>query len=66
MRTGSFFSLYSRLAISSASEHKDGAWAFLRTLLLPSGNLTGDNCDYFPANRADFEKMAELCIGEVQ
>ncbi len=66
MRTGSSFSLYSRLAISSASEHKDGAWAFLRTLLLPSGNLTGDNCDYFPTNRADFEKMAELCIGEVQ
>ena len=61
-RVGSAFDLDTRLAISSASEHKDGAWAFLRKLLLPDPSLTKDNCNYFPTNRADFEKMAELCM----
>ena len=61
MRTGSSFSLYSRLAISSASEHKDGAWAFLRELLLPRGD-GAVSTPYFPTNRADFQRVAEAAM----
>ena len=36
--TGSSFSLFDSMAIAAASEAKEGAWAFIRTLLLPEGN----------------------------
>lgn len=36
--TGSSFSVYDCMAISAGSKEKEGAWAFLRTLLLPEGN----------------------------
>lgn len=54
---GSAFFLPSSYAVSSASAHKDGAWAFLRTLLLPGApaNMFRE----FPTNKADFQQLAE-------
>ncbi len=39
--TGSSFTLHLSMGISAASEAKEGAWAFVRTLLLPYSNVTG-------------------------
>lgn len=54
---GSAFYLPRSYAISSASAHKDGAWAFLRTLLLP--NTSANVFREFPTNKADFQQLAE-------
>ena len=48
-------------AISASCAHKDGAWAYVRQLLLPggSGAITVGSTSYtftgFPVNKADFE-----------
>ena len=54
---GSSFSFVSPLAMSSACRDKEGAWTFLRTLLLPKENTLYTM--YFPVNKSDFEKQAE-------
>ncbi len=54
---GSSFSFVSPLAMSSACRDKEGAWTFLRTLLLPKENALYTM--YFPVNKSDFEKQAE-------
>lgn len=54
---GARFRTSGGLALSSACKDKDGAWSFLRKLLLPAGK------DFFPegfpVNREDFERAAE-------
>lgn len=54
--TGSSFYINSGLAISSTCADKEGAWSFVRQILLPDENkyIYG-----FPVNRTSFEKMAE-------
>lgn len=50
-----------RLGMSSACKYKEGAWAFLRTRLLPQyePGETVRNTGGFPINRADFELLAQ-------
>ena len=64
---GSSFTLCDRVAVSAASQVKEGAWAFVRTLLLPGGSLRTDSwqgMDFssypgFPINRAELEELLE-------
>ena len=57
---GSRAILTEELGMSSACRYKEGAWAFLRTQLLPryqpEEEIPGD--PYFPINRSDFALMA--------
>ena len=64
--TGSSFSLFDSMAIAAASEAKEGAWAFIRTLLLPEGNtVRWDEAYYLPSvngfamNRETLETQLE-------
>lgn len=63
-RTGSSFSFVSSMAMSSACGDKEGAWTFLRTLLLPhdEAEIQRGLYGYFPVNKADFRKAAELAM----
>ena len=63
---GSVFSTYSGLAMSSACKDKDGAWTFLREILLPKyADSDSEDVGFwgmgnnFPTNKADFEWYAE-------
>ncbi len=60
---GSWFALSDTdaMAMTAACRDKEGAWAFLRTLLLPREDL-GNWLSSFPINRRDFEYMAEEAI----
>ena len=58
---GSALFLTNSLAMSSGCAHKDGAWAFLRELLLPRGD-GAVSTPYFPTNRADFQRVAEAAM----
>ena len=58
---GSSFSISDGVAMSSTCKDKEGAWSFMRQLLLPQEEEEG-GFGYrwgFPVNKADFEKMAE-------
>ena len=61
---GSSFSVNSGLAMSASCADKEGAWTYMRQLLLPryAGNenasLWGGSSG-FPSNKADFQWMAE-------
>lgn len=65
--TGSGFVLDHGAAVSASSPNKEGAWAFLRFLLLPGGNLWSREVDgktfshflSFPISRPDFQQMLE-------
>lgn len=65
--TGGSFTLTDRMAISASSQAKEGAWAFVRSLLLPGGYLQGESFDGmdmtssygFPIDRSDFETLLE-------
>ena len=60
---GTAFFLADSLAMSSTCAYKDGAWAFLRELLLPRGDAAlSAAISYFPTNRADFQRMAEAAM----
>ena len=64
---GSAFTTYSGLAMSSTCKDKDGAWSFLREILLPkyanadesSDSSWGMGMGSFPINKADFEWYAK-------
>ena len=55
---GSGFALSSSVAMSCYSKEKEGAWAFLRTLLLPQGEKA-DSLQYLPVNKASFQEQME-------
>ena len=64
--SGSSFSVYNCEAISASSSAKEGAWEFIRRLLLPGGNVDAFSEKYgiyatqeFPMNRSDFESLLE-------
>ncbi|MBD5162108.1 MAG: extracellular solute-binding protein [Oscillibacter sp.] len=54
--TGTSFSLSGGLAMSSGGKNKEGAWAFLRTMLLPHKQLRFER--RFPINKESFEESA--------
>ena len=61
---GSCFTIYSGLAMSTTCKDKEGAWSFLREVLLPQyAGSDGDSLWWgrggFPTNKADFEWMAK-------
>lgn len=53
--TGSSFIHSSGLAMSSKCEDKEGAWSFMRQLLLPRLNDENSYASMFPTNKTDFE-----------
>ena len=61
---GSSFTIYDQLSMSAGCQHKEGAWAYIRQVLLPGGSMRregGGVTDHsyspgFPINRADFEE----------
>ncbi len=56
---GSSFSIGSGMAISSTCKDKEGAWSFVRQLLLPRDEEEGYYYGNFSTNKADFDKMVE-------
>ena len=61
---GSYFSFYRGLAMTSSCADKEGAWTYMRQLLLPqyAGNENASHWgghNGFPSNKADFQWMAE-------
>ena len=63
-RTGTCFMMHGALSITAASKHKEEAWSFLRTFLLPKIEegatlKENDQLESFPMNRADFERTME-------
>lgn len=61
---GSSFAFTSSMAMSSYCREKEGAWTFLRTLLLPQGEEAASH-QYFPVNRSDFEQQLERLMTPV-
>lgn len=64
---GSSFQLGTGIAMSSVCKDKDGAWSFMRQLLLPKEKLeaNGGAAVYvydLPANKLDFEKQMQEAI----
>ena len=65
---GSCFMLNSGLALSTTCQDKEGAWSFMRQLLLPQyADLDEDASRWgmggsFPSNKADFEKLAKIAM----
>lgn len=57
--TGSTFFHSAGVAMSSKCRDKEGAWTFLRRLLLPRLNEENSYCDMMPTNRADFDFLAK-------
>jgi len=63
--SGSYFITEQPVAMSAACRNKEGAWAFIRQLLLPGGNSVvendfGDSFSYMPSlpvNKSDFDAM---------
>lgn len=71
--TGSSFTLGTSMGISAASGAKEGAWSFVRSLLLPRGNVNGwYNPEFgggpssfygFAVNRETFEEQLRMQTG---
>ena len=62
-RAGSSFLVSGTLAMSSGCRYKEGAWAFLRSLLLPRDTLGGfDNSHQFFTNKELFEKSMKKAM----
>ena len=64
---GSSFVINSGIAMSSSCKDKEGAWTFMRELLLPKVTDTEDGYrssryNFFPTNKSDFEKVAQECM----
>ena len=56
--SGVSFSADNGMAMSASCKDAEGAWSFLRQVLLPIGEQPAPGLD-FPVNRADFEQAAE-------
>ncbi len=64
---GSSFSLYGGMAMSSTCKDKDGAWSFMRQLLLPDDRLDNGEGQWWygiPVNKADFDRGIEYVLKE--
>jgi len=63
-KVGSKFTFPSGVAMASACQDKDGAWAFLRTLVLPhtEEELRLSPPYNFPINKADFQIVADIAM----
>lgn len=58
-KVGSAFNVSGGLAMASGGGHKEGAWAFLRNMLLPQRQSVSPFLRTFPLNREAFEAMAQ-------
>ncbi len=58
-RVGNSFAVDSGFSISAKSENKEGAWEFVRTLLLPEYQDLGDK---LPARKDSLEKLAQTAM----
>ena len=59
---GSSFTLTTSMAMSSTCKDKEGAWSFIRELLLPKAERKYYTNSYgwgFPSNKTDFDAMVE-------
>ncbi|MDR2569478.1 MAG: extracellular solute-binding protein [Oscillospiraceae bacterium] len=63
-RNGNAFNVDTALSISSVSEHKEGAWEFVRTMLMED-NRSLFITD-FPTNKALFEKKLDIDLYTLQ
>jgi len=63
-QVGSSFGIYRGLAMSSACKDKEGAWSFMRTLLLPSLDDENRYTNFF-INKADFARSVENALTPV-
>ncbi len=63
-KVGSSFFAPRTLSMSSSCRYKEGAWAFLRTMLLPGGRPTNPfwQQNKFFTNRESFEKAAQAAM----
>ena len=61
-QVGSWFQFSEAIAMSSRCADKDGAWTFLRTLLLPHEDIGSPNNYGLPINREDFQRMIDLSM----
>ena len=64
---GSSFSFYNGIAMTSSCKDKDGAWSFIRQVLLPQEEESGRGRYYYSArnfsvNKADFDKAVEMAL----
>ncbi|MDR2599551.1 MAG: extracellular solute-binding protein [Oscillospiraceae bacterium] len=57
-RSGNAFVMNVLLSISSVSEHKEGAWEFVRTMLMEEWQFI--NLTEFPTNKAAFSRKADF------
>lgn len=56
---GSCFSIGSGMAMTTKCRDKDGAWSFMRDMLLPRAEDSGYYYGNFPTNKSDFDKLVE-------
>ena len=61
------FSFYNGSAMASSCKDKDGAWSFIRQVLLPQEEESGRGRYYYSArnfsvNKADFDKAVEMAL----
>ena len=60
---GSSFFMLTSCAMTSACKNKEGAWTYMRTVLLPQGQRENDLYSFgFPINRSDFERLAKKAM----
>jgi hypothetical protein len=66
LNSGSTFDLQQCFAMSATSEHKDGAWQFLRTALAPNvvniDAVAGEIC--LPASTLQLQSMIDQALGD--
>ncbi|MDE7218841.1 MAG: hypothetical protein K2O45_04370 [Oscillospiraceae bacterium] len=62
---GSSFSISRGTAMSSACKDKEGAWSFIRQVLLPQVESDGRYYGSFPINKSDFDQMVAQAM-EIQ
>lgn len=62
---GSSFITTQGVAMSSACRDKDGAWSFIRQVLLPQSKEDEPYYGNFPINKSDFDKMVDQALEPV-
>ena len=59
---GSSFSTGRGVAMSASCKDKDGAWSFIRQVLLPQVKDDEEYYGQFPINKSDFDKMVDQAL----
>lgn len=64
--TGSSFIWAGGCMMTSACAHKEGAWAYLRTLLLPKKDQFSEVFSAFPVNKEDMERLRKTAMAPMK